>query len=154
MATVISGCISQEPDAASAANSFLQHCQRGTLLATAARDPAHVGLVAAMAALVGNGNRLVVNACRQHDLLQGIAPGFAAGWQQRAIRTNSLIQVIQDRRAVDEHLAVVQDKRRHAPDRVVGAQSIGIAEHRQELALERHAEQVQGMPTRRTKGES
>jgi hypothetical protein len=45
--------------------------------------------------------------------------------------------MVEDRRALDQHLAVVEHQRRHPPQRIIGRYLVGIAECRPRPMLER-----------------
>jgi len=53
-----------------------------------------------------------------------------AGWP------DGLVEMIEDRRALDQHLAVVEHQRRHPAQRIVGRDLVGVAECRPRPMLE------------------
>ena len=152
--TVISGCISLPGRAGRRAYRRSSSASAPSCWPRQRSIQVVVDLGRGLAALVDDGDRLVADAGRQRDRLQGIAAGLAGDRQQRALGPHGLVQVIEDGGAVDQALAVVEHQHRHAHERIEGAQLLGVAEHRQELPLEGMPSTVSETPTRRTKGES
>src|SRR5437763_6831376 len=55
---------------------------------------------------------------------------------QGTFRSHQLVQIIQDRRALDQWLAAIEHKRRHPAQRIIRRYFVGIAKGRPGLMLE------------------
>ncbi len=82
----------------------------------------------AVIALVGGSEQLVTGAHHQRRHAQHGAPVCAGGRGQRAVAAVDLVEVIDDRAAVDQRLAVVEHERRDAAERIVGANVAAVVE--------------------------
>jgi len=49
---------------------------------------------------------------------------------QRLVRASELVEIVQDHRALDQRLAVIEHQRRHPPQRIVRRDFVGIAKGR------------------------
>jgi hypothetical protein len=90
----------------------------------------------------------------EHDLLQGIAAGPAAGRQKRALGTHRLIQVVEDRGAVDEAFAVVEHQGGTRTSGLKARISSALLNTERSWRSNGMPSTVSETPTRRTKGES
>src|SRR4051794_35520057 len=67
-------------------------------------------------------------------------PALGAGARQhRLLRPGELVEIIEDERALDQRLAVVEHQRRHAAQRIIGRDLVGVAEGRPRSVLEGEA---------------
>jgi hypothetical protein len=104
----------------------LQGRQHAFDLGGAARHPGLRDLVM-QKLLVEQAHHLVAQPGGQGANAQHGAARRAGGRDQPGL-ARRLVQVIQDRRTLDQHLAIIQQQRRHAPQRVQRDEPIGIAE--------------------------
>jgi hypothetical protein len=68
---------------------------------------------------------------------------FNASRHHRFVRPDQFIEIIQDRRALDQRLAAIQHQRRHPPQRIERCDPVGLAKGRPRPVLERQAIQPQ-----------
>jgi hypothetical protein len=87
-------------------------------------------------ALVEQDHRLVGEPRRQRADLERSPPRVAALGDHRFRRPRALVEIVEDRRALDHRLAVVQHQRRHPPQRIVGHDLVAVAERRPRPMLE------------------
>ena len=92
---------------------------------------------------VEQAHRLFAETGGQRRNLQGMAPRPAIGRDQRAVRSGLLVQMVENRAAFDQHLAVVEHQGRHPHQRVVAGDLGGIAENRPRAMLEGEAVYIQ-----------
>jgi hypothetical protein len=95
-------------------------------------------------ALVDHGAGLVDAAGGQGDDAQGGPPLAAGGRQEAALGRDPRVEVVEDGGAVDDHLAVVEDERRDAAERIDRPHRLGVGEAAEGVALEGQPEEVQG----------
>ena len=94
-------------------------------------------------ALVGGGTDLVDRAGGECDQAQRPPPLRARRRHQRPPGPDLLIEPVEDRRRIDQHLAAVQHERGDAAERVDLPHRIEIAEHRARVVLVGEAERAQ-----------
>jgi len=78
--------------------------------------------------LVDQAHRLVGQAGRQGAHLEGVAASISARRDQGTRPSGNLIQVVEDRRTVDQHLAAVEDQSGHPAERIELSDPIGVGE--------------------------
>ena len=94
-------------------------------------------------ALVGGGADLVDRAGRERDQPQHAAPLGALRGHERTLGPDGLIEPVEDRRRVDQHLAIVEHERGDAAERVDLPHGIEVAEHRAGVVLVGKAQHAQ-----------
>ena len=125
-----------EPVVAGPAGAIgFQGRKHGRDLPTTAVDP-DVGHLPVQAPFVEQADRLVGQAGCQGGDLQRLMPRRLGGGEHRPIGRHQAVEIVQDAVALDQHLAVIQHQRRHAHERVVGADLVRIGEHRPRPMLE------------------
>src|SRR3954453_5005662 len=113
----------------------LQHPQHVRDLRLAAFDPQRK-LLLPQHALVEQADRLVAETGSERADAQ-MAPAHGTGARQhRLLGSDELVEIIEDDRALDQRLAVVEHQSRYAPQRIIGRDLVGIAEGRPRLVLE------------------
>jgi len=126
-----------EPIGCHNACAFLfQHLQHARYLSLAALDP-EFQLVLAQHALIDEADRLVGEPASQRADFQCVPPRLAARRDHRFLRPDQFIQIIQDRRALDQRLATIEHQRRHPPQRIERRDLVSLAEGRPRPVLER-----------------
>src|SRR4029077_20004425 len=96
-------------------------------------------LVLAQHALVEEADRLVGKAGRKRANFQAL-PTLRPGARDHClVRADDLIEIIEDRRALDQCFAIVQNQRRHPAQRIEGRDLITLAEGRPRTMLEAEA---------------
>src|SRR6476620_207203 len=106
---------------------FFQHLQHARNLRLAALDPKIELLVLAQHALVQQADALVAKAHRQRANPQVPPPRLAARRDHRFVGADAVVEIIQDHRALDQRLAIVEHQRRHPPQRIIRRDLVGIA---------------------------
>jgi hypothetical protein len=71
-------------------------------------------------------------------------PHLATPRDHRSFGADDIVEMIQDHRALDQRLTVIEHQRRHPPQRIIGCDLVGIAEGRPWLVLESDAIQPHG----------
>ncbi len=117
---------------------LLQTVKHASDLRPASPDPAF-RFLAAQHPLVKKAHRLVAEAGGKRADVQHLAPDVTAIGDQRPRRPGDFIEIIQNRSAFDQHFAVVEHQRRHAHQRIVDREFLGVAEGRPRRVLERNA---------------
>ena len=83
------------------------------------------------------------SAGRERDDLQGIAPGAPGAREQRTLRAGLLVEMVENRGGIDEHRTVIQNERRHTPERTEFADAFEVLADRPVGVLEGKLEQLQ-----------
>ncbi len=104
----------------------------------AAAGDEEVGFRLMQAHLVEQAHRLVGEAAGKRRDLQCPAALRLGDWKHAPLGRDEAVEIVQDGVAFDQHLAVIEDQRRHTRQRVVGANLVGVAEGRPRTVLERH----------------
>jgi hypothetical protein len=123
---------------------LFEHTEHARYLRRAALDPEIELLLLAQHALIKQADALVAEAHRQRANPQVPAPRLAARGDHRPVGADEVVEIIQDHRALDQRLAIVQHQRRHPPQRVIRRDLVGIAERRPRLVLEGDAIEPHG----------
>ena len=80
-------------------------------------------------------DRLVGDARRQGGDFQRSAPPRFFRWEHAPPRRNDAVEMIEDGKALDQHLAAVENQRRHPEKRVIGPDLLRVSECRPRLVL-------------------
>src|SRR4051794_3138324 len=81
-----------------------------------------------------------------------MTPLRPARGNQSSFRSHQLVQIIQDRRALDQRLAAIEHKRRHPAQRIIRRDLVRIAKSGPGLMLERQSVKPQRNPDAPDKG--
>jgi hypothetical protein len=100
-------------------------------------------LLLAQHPLVDQADRLVAKPGRQRADFQRLPPRRSALRDHGHGRPDQFVEIIEDRGALDQRLAIVQHQRRHPAQRIVWRNLVGIAERRPRPMLERQLIQPQ-----------
>jgi hypothetical protein len=103
--------------------------ERGECVADLELTAAHpiFGRSGSEQSFVKQADALVCEPGRESRQPQTLAPDGTALWQECALGTDQLVQVVDDAEGLDQRAAVVEDQRRHAAERVVLGDALGVA---------------------------
>jgi hypothetical protein len=145
--------LAEPPGRGDAIARLFQHLQHAPDLRLAAIDPDFRRLLA-QHALVNKTDRLVAKPRRQRADLQCVATFRPAFRDHRFRGPDQFIEIIQDRRALDQRLAAIQHQRRHPPQRIEDCDLVAVAEGRPRPVLEGQAVEPQCNRCAADEGES